>query len=120
MALRGGELEMDEKLGAIISSLDTAVGMLIVASVKDQTVRKAMELVTQASFDLGILIDDMSEEQPDQERWENAITHAREMLEIYKNIPAGSFGAMSIASDISRYDRGDRDLSLLGDLEGIK
>ncbi|HWQ42781.1 MAG TPA: hypothetical protein VN456_12200 [Desulfosporosinus sp.] len=47
---------MDEKLGEIISALDTATGMLIVMSMRDQTVRKAMELVSQASFDLGYLI----------------------------------------------------------------
>lgn len=31
--------------------------MLIVAAMKDKTVRKAMEFVSQASFDLGNLID---------------------------------------------------------------
>lgn len=48
--------EMNEKVEKIISQLDTAVGMLIVASMKDNTVKKAMELVSQSSFDLGNLI----------------------------------------------------------------
>jgi len=48
---------VDDKLDEIISALDTAAGMLIVAAMKDQTVRNAMELVLQASFDLGNLID---------------------------------------------------------------
>lgn len=52
---------MDEKLGEIISALDTATGMLIVASMRDQTVRQAMELVMKASFDLGNLIDELEE-----------------------------------------------------------
>jgi len=52
---------VDEKLGKIISALDTAAGMLIVAAMKDQTVRKAMELVSQASFDLGNLISEGGE-----------------------------------------------------------
>lgn len=50
---------MEDKFGEIISALDTAAGMLIVASMTDSTVRKAMELVTQASLDLGNLIDIM-------------------------------------------------------------
>lgn len=47
---------MDEKLDEIISALDTASGMLIVVAMKDQTVRKAKEIVSKASFDLGNLI----------------------------------------------------------------
>lgn len=50
---------MDEKLAEIISALDTATGMLIVAAMRDQTVHKAMEIVSKASFDLGNLIDDV-------------------------------------------------------------
>lgn len=50
---------MENKLDEIISSLDTAAGMLLVAAMKDKTVREAMELVSQASFDLGNIINDL-------------------------------------------------------------
>lgn len=52
---------MDEKLGEIISALDTASGMLIVTAIRNQTVREAMELVLKASFDLGNIIDELEE-----------------------------------------------------------
>ena len=50
----------EEKQGKFISQLDTAVGMLIVAAIKDKTVEKAMRLVSDVSFQLGNL--DMEEE----------------------------------------------------------
>ena len=37
----------------MISRLDTACGMLIVAAMRDQTVREAMEMVTSVSLSLG-------------------------------------------------------------------
>jgi hypothetical protein len=49
-------VKVEDKLDKIISALDTAAGMLIVAAMKDKTIRKAMELVSQASFDLGNLV----------------------------------------------------------------
>jgi len=64
-------------------------------------------------------VADPVSEQPEQARWDKAITHAREMLEIYKGIPAGAFGATMIARDIANYERGDRNQELLDDLEGI-
>lgn len=56
----------------------------------------------------------------DKKRWEAAITHAREMLEIYKKIPAGMIGAAMIAQSITLYEAGDRSGALLESLEGIK
>lgn len=50
----------EERQGRFISQLDTAVGMLIVAAIKDKTVEKAMRLVGDVSFQLGNL--DMEEE----------------------------------------------------------
>ncbi|AKL96631.1 hypothetical protein CACET_c31870 [Clostridium aceticum] len=47
---------MDKKIDTIISKLDTAAGMLIVAAMKDQTVKKAMRLISESSFELGNLI----------------------------------------------------------------
>jgi hypothetical protein len=41
----------------MISELDTAVGMLIVAAMKDPTVKEAMEKVSNVSFELGRLAD---------------------------------------------------------------
>ena len=37
----------------MISRLDTACGMLLVAAMRDKTVREAMELVTSVSVSLG-------------------------------------------------------------------
>ena len=48
---------IDEKLCKIISALDTASGMLIVASMKDKTVREAKEIILKVSFDLGDLVN---------------------------------------------------------------
>lgn len=45
------EMSIDE----MISQLDTAAGMLIVASMKDTTVRQAMEKITDVSLALGEL-----------------------------------------------------------------
>lgn len=45
----------EEKQGKFISQLDTAVGMLIVAAMTDKTVEKAMRLVSDVSFQLGML-----------------------------------------------------------------
>jgi hypothetical protein len=43
------------KLDELISELDTACGMLLVASMKDSTVRAAMEKITMVSIELGII-----------------------------------------------------------------
>lgn len=59
-------------------------------------------------------------EQPSQEHWEKAISHARECRDVYMTVPAGFFAANLIAYDIFRYERGDRNPELLEDLEGIK
>jgi hypothetical protein len=51
-----GEIIMDEiKLSfeEMVSRLDTACGMLIVAAMSDRTVRDAMEVVTSVSLSLG-------------------------------------------------------------------
>jgi hypothetical protein len=54
------------------------------------------------------------------ERWKSAIENARFMLEEYKKIPNGIFGAMNIANIIARYDSGERTKELLEELEGIE
>ena len=41
----------------MISELDTAVGMLIVAAMKDPTIKTAMEKVSKVSFELGELAE---------------------------------------------------------------
>lgn len=51
------EMSIDE----MISQLDTAAGMLIVASMKDATVRQAMEKVTNVSLTLGELGEKLEE-----------------------------------------------------------
>jgi hypothetical protein len=56
-----------------------------------------------------------------EERWQQAIEHAREYLGYYKEIgPTGMFGATIIAHNISRYENGERSQDLLDELEGIK
>ncbi len=65
-------------------------------------------------------IDQATECSDDVVRWDDAIKNARFMLEEYKKIPAGAFGAMHIASTIVRYDSGDRSNELLEELESIE
>ncbi len=48
---------ISDKIGKLISELDTVTGMLIVASMTDKTVRQAMEKVINVSVELGNLID---------------------------------------------------------------
>lgn len=55
-----------------------------------------------------------------ENRWEKAIKHAREMLELYKTIPTGLFGAMMIQAKIDLYEKGDRSEALLEELESIE
>jgi len=55
-----------------------------------------------------------------EERWDKAVIHAREMLEIYKKTPTGMFGAAAIAQSISLYEAGDRSEALLEVLEGVE
>lgn len=43
------------KIDKMISELDTACGMLIVASMKDSTIRQAMEKISKVSIALGLL-----------------------------------------------------------------
>ncbi|WP_199614676.1 hypothetical protein [Paenibacillus alkalitolerans] len=55
-----------------------------------------------------------------KKRWEDAIENARFMLEEYKKIPTGAFGATLIAQAITRYENGERTQELLEELEGIQ
>ena len=43
----------EDKLNELISKLDTASGMLLVASMSNKEVKKAMELITEVSVELG-------------------------------------------------------------------
>lgn len=52
---------MVEKLDKLIHELDTAVGMLIVAAMKDPLVKQAMEKVRDVSFELGELAAEQEE-----------------------------------------------------------
>ncbi|GIO13542.1 hypothetical protein J19TS2_30970 [Cohnella xylanilytica] len=60
------------------------------------------------------------DEVPDENRWDDAINNAKFMLEEYKNIPAGAFGAINIANAIGRYENGERTEELLNELESIQ
>ena len=55
-----------------------------------------------------------------QEKWDEAIENARFMLDEYKKIPTGMFGAMNISATIARYDQGERTTELYEELEGIE
>ena len=54
---------INEKIDKLISELDTAAGMLIVASTKDKTIKQAMEKVSNVSFELGNLIEEIEAEK---------------------------------------------------------
>lgn len=54
---------LNKKIDKLIHELDTATGMLIVTAMKDQTVRQAMEKVSNVSFELGNLIMDIEQEK---------------------------------------------------------
>lgn len=54
---------LNEKIDKLIHELDTAAGMLIVTAMKDQTVRQAMEKVSNVSFELCNLIDEIETEK---------------------------------------------------------
>lgn len=45
-----------EKIGELISKLDESVGKLLVAAMKDNLVKEAMEQVSEVSFDLGNMV----------------------------------------------------------------
>lgn len=45
-----------EKIGEYISKLDEATGRLIVAAMKDKTVKDAMEIIMNVSVGLGDLV----------------------------------------------------------------
>lgn len=49
---------LSTELNKIIESLDTAVGMLLLPAMKDSKVKKAMEIVSQASFLIGEIINE--------------------------------------------------------------
>lgn len=56
-----------------------------------------------------------------EERWNNAIAHALEMLKMYSEIgPNGAFGVITISTKIDLYEKGDRSKVLLSALEGIE
>jgi hypothetical protein len=57
--------KLDERLGKLVSELDTAAGMLIVASMTDSTVNKAHKLVLDVSLALDEIINEylISEEE---------------------------------------------------------
>jgi hypothetical protein len=58
---------LDERLGGLVSKLDTAAGMLIVASMTDPTVKKAHKIVLDVSIALDEIINEiLIEEDPEE------------------------------------------------------
>ena len=55
-----------------------------------------------------------------QESWDYEVERAKEMLEVYKTIPMGFFGASHIAQTIARYESGERSQDLYETLESIE
>ncbi|MBS4538186.1 hypothetical protein GOQ27_06910 [Clostridium sp. D2Q-11] len=49
---------MDERIGKLISKLDTAIGILIVPAVSNQIIREAKTLVTEISLELGNIVNE--------------------------------------------------------------
>lgn len=66
-----------------------------------------------------VIFEATYEELASDDRWDKAIENARFMLEEYKHIPSGIFGATAISLAISRYDNGERTSELLDELESI-
>ena len=59
---------LDERLGRLVRKLDTAGGMLLVASMTNSIVNKARTLVTYASLELDKIINEiLIEEEPEDE-----------------------------------------------------
>ena len=52
---------MQDKLDQLISELDTAVGMLIVTSATNSTVKEAMKLISKVSIELSDIINSMED-----------------------------------------------------------
>jgi len=63
---------------------------------------------------------DPAEDDVTQEQWDEAVKDAKEVLEMYKEIPSGIFGAMNISEVLARYDRGERTKELYEDLKSIQ
>jgi len=61
----------------------------------------------------------MKVEQITNEDWEYEINRAKEMLEVYKSIPTGLFGATIISQSIERYENGERTEDLYENLKNI-
>lgn len=55
--------DINEKFDGFIHKLDGACGRLLVASMKDATVRQAMEMVTEVSLGLGELINQIESDE---------------------------------------------------------
>ena len=59
---------LDERLGGLVSKLDTVAGMLIVARMTDPTIKKAHKLVLDVSIALDEIINEfLIEEEPEDE-----------------------------------------------------
>ena len=64
--------------------------------------------------------DGFTPQNPNQERWDKAIEHAKGMLELYRSIPMGFLGSSNIVVLLEWYEQGDRSESLLESLESIE
>ncbi|CAM4098788.1 hypothetical protein PAAL109150_09840 [Paenibacillus alkaliterrae] len=60
------------------------------------------------------------EDEITQEQWHAVMDNAKFMLEEYKKIPTGMFGAINIANAISRYENGERTKELYEELKSIE
>ena len=49
-------------IGEMITELDTATGMMLVASVNHKAAREAMEKISNVSFELGFLVDKVGDQ----------------------------------------------------------
>lgn len=56
----------------------------------------------------------------EQYQWDYEVERAKEMLEVYKTIPMGFFGAAHISQTIDRYESGERSQDLYETLESIE
>lgn len=86
---------------------------------RDRTIRlECMKIVERINE--GIFDSSPEPVEDNSQRWSDAIENARFMLEEYRKIPSGIFGAMNIANTIARYENGERTEYLLEELESIQ
>lgn len=62
---------------------------------------------------------ELEPEEITQEQWDYVVDVAKFMLDEYKKIPTGAFGAMNIELMVNRYENGERSHELYDEMNGL-